>query len=200
MWLVSRAKNSARHGLDQDAQRDDPDEGGDRLDHAAGLGCPTAFDSVRDMALLQIGFLTPPYSPWLAEARRRSVGRQLPILRMLLARGAEPPEDLYRTLAIPFANLWPNWAPEGAAVPPTWWSAPEKFVVLWPERRPVEAELGVDSHGLRGVGKANEVGAGERRADLLHLAAGDQVAEVDGEEACVLEERAHLRLCTHVVP
>ena len=37
------------------------------------------------------------------------------------------------------------------------------------------------------VGKANEVGAGERGADLLHLAAGDQVAEVDREEARVLK-------------
>lgn len=58
---------------------------------------------------------------------------------------------------------------------------------------------GVDGHGLLGVGKANEVGTGERSADLLHLAAGDQIAEVDGEEARVLEECADLGLRIEVV-
>ncbi len=52
---------------------------------------------------------------------------------------------------------------------------------------------------LRGVGKTDEVGARERTADLLHLAAGDQVAEVDGEEARVVEQGADLGLRISVV-
>jgi hypothetical protein len=60
-------------------------------------------------------------------------------------------------------------------------------------------ELGVHSHGLVDVGKTNEVGAGERTADLLHLAARDQIAQVDGEEARVLEQGAHLGLRLQVV-
>jgi hypothetical protein len=35
--------------------------------------------------------------------------------------------------------------------------------------------------------------------ELLHLPAPAQIAEVDGEEACVLEERDHLGLRVGVV-
>jgi hypothetical protein len=35
--------------------------------------------------------------------------------------------------------------------------------------------------------KSDQVDAGQRTANLLHLAASDEVSEVDGEEACVLE-------------
>src|SRR4051794_28992210 len=59
----------------------------------------------------------------------------------------------------------------------------------------VSLRSGLDGQRSRscfGVGKPNEVGASERGADLLHLAAGGQVAEVDGEESGVLEQRADL--------
>jgi hypothetical protein len=47
--------------------------------------------------------------------------------------------------------------------------------------------------------KSDQVDAGERTANLLHPAASDEVAEVDGEEACVLEQRDHLGLRIDVV-
>src|SRR5215218_629612 len=47
--------------------------------------------------------------------------------------------------------------------------------------------------------KSDQVDAGERTANLLHPAASDEVAEVDGEEACVLEQRDHCGLRIDVV-
>ena len=60
-------------------------------------------------------------------------------------------------------------------------------------------EIWSGSPGLVEVGKTNEVGAGERSADLLHRAARDQIAQVDGEEARVLEQCAYLGLSIQVV-
>jgi hypothetical protein len=45
----------------------------------------------------------------------------------------------------------------------------------------------------------DEVDAGKRTADLLHLAAFDQVAQVDHEEASAFEQRDHLGLRVVVV-
>jgi hypothetical protein len=42
--------------------------------------------------------------------------------------------------------------------------------------------------------KSDQVDAGQRTANLLHLAASDEVAEVDGDEACVLEQCDHFGL------
>jgi hypothetical protein len=45
----------------------------------------------------------------------------------------------------------------------------------------------MNSHRLVGSGEANEVHTGKRAADLLHAAPGSEVAEIDDEEARVLE-------------
>jgi hypothetical protein len=47
--------------------------------------------------------------------------------------------------------------------------------------------------------KSDQVDAGQRTANLLHPAASDEVAEVDGDEACVLEQLDHLGLRVDVV-
>jgi hypothetical protein len=47
--------------------------------------------------------------------------------------------------------------------------------------------------------KPDQVEAGQWTTDLLHPAAGDELAEVDGEEACVLEKLDHLGLGICVV-
>jgi hypothetical protein len=47
--------------------------------------------------------------------------------------------------------------------------------------------------------KSDQVDAGEWTVNLLHPAATDEVAEVDGEEACVLEQRDHCGLRIDVV-
>src|SRR4029450_1524078 len=47
--------------------------------------------------------------------------------------------------------------------------------------------------------KSDQVDAGQRTANLLHPAASDEVAEVDGEEAGVLEQRDHLGFRVDVV-
>src|SRR5215203_5356004 len=47
--------------------------------------------------------------------------------------------------------------------------------------------------------KSDQVDAGQRTANLLHLTACSQVAEVDGDEAYVLEQLDHLGLRIDVV-
>ena len=47
--------------------------------------------------------------------------------------------------------------------------------------------------------KSDQVDAGQRTANLLHLAASDEIAEVDGDEACVLEQCDHFGLRVDVV-
>ena len=47
--------------------------------------------------------------------------------------------------------------------------------------------------------KSDQVDAGQRTANLLQLAASDEVAEVDGDEACVLEQRDHFGLRIDIV-
>ena len=47
--------------------------------------------------------------------------------------------------------------------------------------------------------KSDQVDAGQRTANLLHPAASDEVTEVDGDEACVLEQRDHCGLRIDVV-
>jgi hypothetical protein len=47
--------------------------------------------------------------------------------------------------------------------------------------------------------KPDQVEAGQRTTDLLHPAAGDEFAEVDREEACVLEKLDHFGLGICVV-
>ena len=69
--------------------------------------------------------------------------------------------------------------------------------ILPPRRRPWRT-LGPGTR-LDDVGKADEVGAGERAADLLHLAARDQIAQVDRDEACVLEQCTYLGLRARII-
>ena len=57
----------------------------------------------------------------------------------------------------------------------------------------------MNSHGLVGSGEADEVYAGKRAADLLHAAPGDEVAEIDDEEARVAEQGDHFGLRIDVV-
>ena len=47
--------------------------------------------------------------------------------------------------------------------------------------------------------KSDQVDAGQRTANLLHLAASDEVPEVDRDEARVLEQRGDVRFRVDVV-
>src|SRR5437016_5529878 len=57
----------------------------------------------------------------------------------------------------------------------------------------------MNSHGLVRFGEANEVHTGKRAAVLLHATPGSEVAEIDDEEARVLEQGDHFGLRIAVV-